>query len=184
MLPFALCLCRDDTAAVRTAAAAQMGHLVQTLWGDSQADKEAASCQDSSIPANDRKGTPTEHEQQKSGVSTSQPQGQMTQLQSQIVHQLRALSEDDSFQMRQQYIEICHHLATVSDAFPVTVFQTHFLPSMLQLSSDQVSNVRLALARILSQLKHSAGGQSPQVAGALEELSHDTDKDVASQALK
>lgn len=173
MLPVALDLSRDSTAAVRVAVAGQMGILVQALWYSCSTQQNAVCDGPSTTLALPETLTPSEELRQHSEQSN-----QMTAAQLQMMHELHSLARDESFQMRQQFVEICYHLATVSDHFAVSVFRTHFLPSMLELANDSVSNVRLTLARVLNKLKSQ--DCSEQLSFTLKRLSHDTDIDVSN----
>ena len=175
VLPVALDLSRDSTAAVRMAVAAQMGTLVQSLWYSCCSTQQDAVCNAPSTTSGlPETLIPSEQTQQPS----SEQSNQMTSAQSQVVHELQSLAQDTSFQIRQQFVEICYYLAIVSDHFAVSVFRTHFLPSMVRLACDSVSNVRLTLARVLSRLRSQHC--SEQLSSTLETLSHDANMDVSN----
>lgn len=176
VLPVALSLSHDSTAAVRASVAGQMGIVVQALWfscGPSQLD---------ATPNNLDNETPQDvsSPQEQTRLQSTKQSDQMTKMQSEVVLALHGLAQDESFQTRQQFIEICYHLACVSDHFAASVFRTHLLPLMLQLANDPVSNVRLTLARLLTQLSGETCSQQLQLTSTLDALRHDSDQDVVS----
>lgn len=173
VLPVVLSLSHDSTAAVRAAVASQMGIVVKVLWQNVDKPQEGITSDNACHSL--------------LGVEVTNPPAAMpqqadepTQRQLQVVLALQGLAQNDSSQMRQQYIHICYYVASVSDGLAATVFQTYFLPAMLQLASDTISNVRLLLARVLTRLKHEHYLHFQQLAPTMDILSRDTEQDVAS----
>ncbi|KAL3137768.1 hypothetical protein ABBQ38_005030 [Trebouxia sp. C0009 RCD-2024] len=174
ILSVAMMLCQDDTAAVRSAVARQMGHVVCNLWSYHQT----------------RQGTITPEKQvdQTTGnvnqlaedlSSMSMTEGADNPMQ-QIIHAVQSLAAQDAFQLRQQYVKVCYYVAIACRSFePCTnLFQQYFLQTLLQLAHDKVANVRLGLAQALSKLTELA--QLPEVIGVTDMLERDSDLDVAS----
>lgn len=219
ILSVAMMLCQDPTAAVRSAVAKQMGHVVCKLWIYGQAQQHTDTGQSGNAKDHGRsslqeqKHIHTAQTEQASDFSTLNPQmyqhadtgktdsednqGQSDELanemsilsinedgvnimQQEIVHSLRSLASQDAYQLRQQYVEVCHHIAIACklSAGKQNVFQQYFMQPMLELAQDKVDNVRLAVARALNNLTELA--QLPEVIGVLDMLERDTDPDVAS----
>lgn len=182
ILPIAMMLCQDPTAAVRSAVAKQMGRVVCALWPFQQAKQGSSITQAADANQED------ESSQLANGVrdiSLHQAEDlhQRTQdsdMQKEIVRCVHSLVSQDAYQLRQQFVEVCYHVAKACCELQMTVFRTHFMPAMLILSQDHIANVRLALARVLSLLRSSELADLPEVLGTLDVLARDKDPDVVN----
>ena len=186
ILPVAMLLCKDLTAAVRSAVAKQMGLVVFQLW-TSQDNKQTSSSLPSNTTLRQDQATSlasdisnllvheqSRHEQQNGSTDM------LTDVQSELVRAVQTLASEHEHQIRQQYIEVCFHIANAVNDLPSDVFQSNFLQPMLSLVHDKVANVRLALARALATLSKDILADLPEVTGALACLARDGDLDVAA----
>lgn len=101
-----------------------------------------------------------------------------------LVFQLSLMAQSTKSYERQGYIRIAFFVAHF---LPASFFASQFLLQILTLQNDVVSNVRLALARLLSQTAHPGYfeahvTESSLVQGALATLRLDADPDVAYYA--
>lgn len=170
ILSVAMMLCQDPTAAVRSAVARQMGHAVCNLWSYHQQSQHATTVNQ----IDDR-----DDELASEFDSMSMTEGPDNPMQ-QIVHSIQSLATKDAYQFRQQYVKVSYHIAIAckSCESQTNLFQQHFLQTLLELSHDKVANVRLAVARALTNLTELA--QLPEVIGVLDMLERDSDLDVAT----
>ena len=175
ILPVAMMLCQDPTAAVRSAVAKQMGQVVCKLWLFTQHQQQADRAHGNSIDVSN--GSDEMVHQMSSMSVTETPENPMQQ---EIVRSLHSLASSDAYQMRQQYVEVSYHIAAACESVEVqkTLFRQHFMQTMLELAHDRIANVRLAVARAVSNLTELA--QLPEVLGVLDMLERDDDLDVAS----
>jgi len=182
ILPIAMMLCQDPTAAVRSAVAKQMGRVVCALWPYQQAKQGSSATQAADVHKED------ESSQLANGVGDmslhqTEELHQHTQdsdMRKEIVRCVHSLASQNAYQLRQQFVEVCYHLAKACCELQMTVFRTHFMPAMLILSQDHIANVRLALARALSLLRSSELADLPEVLGTLDVLARDKDSDVVN----
>ena len=170
-------LCQDPTAAVRSAVAKQMGLVVCKLWMYQPSKQQLATAQAEHAESLDK----SDDEELASGLgrlSIADDANQLNPMQHEIIQSLQSLAMQAVCQLRQQYVEVCYHVATAchSSASHAGLFQQHFMPKMLKLAQDQVANVRLAVARELSSLPELQ--ETPEVISVLDMLKHDTDLDV------
>lgn len=186
ILPIAILLCKDPTAAVRSAVAKQMGLVVFQLWSG-QNDKQSASSTSSDTTLAQDQATELANDISNLSVQNqSRPEQQngstdvLTDVQSDLVRAVQTLAAENEHQTRQQYIEVCFHVANAVNDVPSDVFQSNFLQPMLSLVHDKVANVRLALARALASLSKDVLAELPEVTGALDCLARDEDVDVAA----
>ncbi|CAG8517817.1 10969_t:CDS:10 [Paraglomus occultum] len=68
----------------------------------------------------------------------------------QVRERVKQFATEYRFRERVSYVQICS--ALMSNGFPNSEFETHFLPILETLVSDQVVNVRIAVARLVSDL--------------------------------
>ena len=163
-------LCQDATAAVRSAVAKQMGHVVCNLWSYYQQNQHATT-------VNQTDGDDDELANDFDSLHvTDSPGNPMLQ----VVHSIQSLATKDAYQLRQQYAKISYHVAIACKSFEShrSLFQQYFLHSLLELSHDKVANVRLAVARALADLTELA--KLPEVIGVMDMLERDSDLDVAN----
>ena len=162
-------LCQDPTAAVRSAVAKQMGRVVCSLWSYFQQSQHATTVNQIDDHADELA------DELDSMSVTESPDNPMHQ----IVHSIQSLATNDAYQLRQQYVKISYHVAIAckSCQSQSSLFQRYFLQTLLKLSHDKVANVRLAVARALTNLTELA--QLPEVIGVLDMLERDSDLDVA-----
>lgn len=168
-------LCQDPTAAVRSAVAKQMGQVVCKLWQYQQMQQHMDTPHDASV---DLDAASDDLAKEMNNMSVTQ--GAANDMQQELVTSLQSLATQDAYQIRQQYVEVCYHVAIACRTSDVQtdLFQKHLLQTMLGLAQDKVANVRLAVARALSNLTELA--QLPEVIGVLDMLKRDSDADVAS----
>ena len=172
-------LCQDPTAAVRSALAKQMGHVVCALWSFQQTKQDSSPRQ---VADSDTEDTSEQLAISIGEMSIQQTednqQHQKTDMQAEVVRLVHTLATQDAFQLRQQFVEVCYHIACCE--VQTSIFRTYFMSAMLSLAQDQVANVRLALARALNLLHTSKLADVPEVLSTLDMLAHDEDSDVAS----
>lgn len=173
ILSVAMMLCQDDTAAVRSAVARQMGHVVCNLWSY-HLTRQGTITPEKQV--NQTKGNVNQLAEDLSSMSMTEGADNPMQ---QIVHAVQSLAAQDAFQLRQQYVKVCYYVAIASRSFePCTnLFQQYFLQTLLQLAHDKVANVRLGVSQALSKLTELA--QLPEVIGVTDMLERDSDLDVA-----
>lgn len=163
-------LCQDPTAAVRSAAAKQMGHVVCSLWSYHQQTQHAST-------VNQIDDLDDELASELDSMSVTEgPDNSMHE----IVHSIQSLATKDAYQLRQQYVRISYYVAIACKCCEsqISLFKQYFLQTLLQLSHDKVPNVRLAVARALTNMTELA--QLPEVIGVLDMLERDSDLDVAN----
>ena len=172
----AMMLCQDPTAAVRSAVARQMGHVVCNLWSYHHTTPHITTA---GQQVNQTDGNVKELAEDLSSMTMTVAEGADNPMQ-RLVQAIQSLAAHDAFQLRQQYVEVCYYVAIACRSFePCTdLFQQHFLQTLLQLAHDKVANVRLGVARALSKLTELA--QLPEVIGVADMLERDSDPDVAS----
>lgn len=162
-------LCQDPTAAVRSAVARQMGHVVCNLWSYHQQKQHAATAK--------HRDSGDELANDLDSMSlTDSPDDPMQH----IVQSIKSLATMDAYQLRQQYVKVSYHVAIAcrSSDLQTNLFQQHFLQTLLELAHDKVANVRLAVAQALTNLIELA--QLPEVIGVLDMLERDSDLDVVN----
>lgn len=166
-------LCQDPTAAVRSAAAKQMGHVVCKLWSCHQQSQHATTV--NQIDDHD--------DELASELDSMSVTGRPDNPVHQIVHSIQSLATKDAYQLRQQYVRISYYVAIAckSCELQTSLFQQYFLQTLLELSHDKVANVRLAVARALTIMTELA--QLPEVIGVLDMLERDGDLDVANSII-
>lgn len=174
ILSVAMMLCQDPTAAVRSAVARQMGHVVCNLRSYQQARQHMTTAEKQV----DQTGGDV-NELANDMSSMSMTEGADTAMQ-QVVQSIQSLAAQDAFQLRQQFVKVCYHVAVACRSYEsqTNLFQQHFLQTLLQLAHDKIANVRLAVARALIELTELA--QLPEVIGVVDMLERDSDLDVAS----
>ena len=175
ILSVAMMLCQDPTAAVRSAVAKQMGQVVCKLWQYQQVQQQADTAHGASVHVHD---APDNLVKEMNSISLTQDEA--NDMQQEIVTSLQSLGSQDAYQIRQQYVEVCYHVAIAcrTSDIQIDLFQRYLMQTMLELAQDKVANVRLAVARALSNLTELA--QLPEVIGVLDMLKRDSDADVAS----
>lgn len=157
-----------------------MGHVVCALWSFQQT-KQGNSPRQAA-------GSNTEDTSEQLAISIGEMSIQQTEddqqhhhetdMQADVVRLVHTLASQDAFQLRQQFVEVCYHIACCE--VQTSIFRTYFMSAMLSLAQDQVANVRLALARALNLLHTSKLADAPEVLSTLDVLAHDEDSDVAS----
>ncbi len=180
ILPIAMMLCQDPTAAVRSAVAKQMGRVVCELWSKPGSSKQSREDADLHVSPDQL----ANHISDMSVEQTEDPsqRNEDSDMQTEIVHLIQSLASQDAYQLRQQFVEVCYHIAEVCCEVHMntSTFQSHFMPTMLKMAQDQVANVRLTLARALNQLSTGVLTGLPEVLGTLDSLARDADPDVAN----
>eukprot|EP00285_Hemiselmis_virescens_P015271 CAMPEP_0173385842 /NCGR_PEP_ID=MMETSP1356-20130122/8439_1 /TAXON_ID=77927 ORGANISM="Hemiselmis virescens, Strain PCC157" /NCGR_SAMPLE_ID=MMETSP1356 /ASSEMBLY_ACC=CAM_ASM_000847 /LENGTH=611 /DNA_ID=CAMNT_0014341827 /DNA_START=74 /DNA_END=1906 /DNA_ORIENTATION=- len=93
--------------------------------------------------------------------------------------ELSEFATDDCFQARLTYAFMCDHLVRLEDYFDAESFEKDFLPQLVKLSTDKVTNIRRLVGNCIVLLRERKGftGQS-DVKLCVEQLSKDTDIDV------
>lgn len=170
ILSVGMMLCQDPTAAVRSAVARQMGHVVCNLWSYYQQKQHAATAKQRDDPGNELANDLD------SMSLTESPDDPMQH----IVQSIKSLATMDAYQLRQQYVKVSYHVALAcrSGELQMNLFEQHFLRTLLELAHDKVANVRLAVAQALTILIELA--QLPEVIGVLDMLESDSDLDVVN----
>uniref|UniRef100_A0A6T8M3R4 Condensin complex subunit 1 C-terminal domain-containing protein n=1 Tax=Hemiselmis andersenii TaxID=464988 RepID=A0A6T8M3R4_HEMAN len=97
-----------------------------------------------------------------------------------FVSELSEFASDDCFQVRLTYAFMCNHLVKLEESlFDGEVFEKDFLPQLVQLSSDKVTNIRRLVANCVTLLREKKGfGSQPDVKECVEVLQNDKDIDV------
>ncbi|KJE96097.1 serine/threonine-protein phosphatase 4 regulatory subunit 1 [Capsaspora owczarzaki ATCC 30864] len=118
--------------------------------------------------------------------ATSSTTGSIAALASDLSnHVIEQFACGPSFVSRMNYVQICQHFVEV---VAPEAFTTRFLPSLLSLANDRVANVRLSLARLITQTLlvrdyFVALSTSDAVfQSTLQQLRTDRDRDVAYYA--
>jgi len=152
IVPALLDLCRDPVAAVRKAAASQVGPVLARVGGFKRSGGALAPA-----TAGSGGGDPTA-----------------------VAEASKALRDFafGSYCSKQMFAEVCLRMM---DHVPRDLFLFEFAPMLLALAEDEVPNVRAALAGLLHSRQESLG-QLPGGAHALTELGNDPDFDVAFSA--
>lgn len=96
-----------------------------------------------------------------------------------FLDKLTEFGQDNYFISRQIFVHAC---ASASQTVPPATLKEKLLPSLIRLADDKVPNVRLLVARTLSQLSRSPEFQTEEVTKALEKLKLDRDRDVVNEA--
>ncbi|KAH9504961.1 Serine/threonine-protein phosphatase 4 regulatory subunit 1 [Bulinus truncatus] len=97
---------------------------------------------------------------------------------------IEKFATDERWLSRQTFAQLCYTILE-DDSLPPDVFSRNFLPSLLALSVDPVPNVRLSLAKVMSQrilpLEYFTSQQNPyheDLVHTQQSLQTDVDKDV------
>eukprot|EP01102_Stenamoeba_stenopodia_P000620 TRINITY_DN10595_c0_g1_i1.p1 TRINITY_DN10595_c0_g1~~TRINITY_DN10595_c0_g1_i1.p1 ORF type:complete len:617 (-),score=101.96 TRINITY_DN10595_c0_g1_i1:158-2008(-) len=98
-----------------------------------------------------------------------------------LVKLLQAIAKKRSCIDRQVYALVCESLA---DSIDSACYKSKFLDTFVEFSRDKIPNVRLIVARALSQklITHAEFGQLQKIKEALELLKKDKDRDVSYNA--
>ncbi|CAG8553307.1 13790_t:CDS:10, partial [Ambispora leptoticha] len=100
-----------------------------------------------------------------------------------LINQVKQFSTDAGFRGRVVYIQMVNALIS-KNTISKTEFETHFLPALVSLASDRVSNVRIALARLVGEIcRLEQGYVNPstrpiEVNELIKLLARDSDVDV------
>eukprot|EP00283_Hemiselmis_rufescens_P004699 CAMPEP_0173423222 /NCGR_PEP_ID=MMETSP1357-20121228/3615_1 /TAXON_ID=77926 /ORGANISM="Hemiselmis rufescens, Strain PCC563" /LENGTH=643 /DNA_ID=CAMNT_0014386315 /DNA_START=23 /DNA_END=1954 /DNA_ORIENTATION=+ len=97
-----------------------------------------------------------------------------------FMSELSEFATDDCFQARLTYAFMCDHLVGLEDGmFDAEGFQRDFLPQLVKLSSDKVTNIRRLVGNCIVLLREKKGfGSQADVKECVELLQKDTDIDV------
>jgi hypothetical protein len=102
-----------------------------------------------------------------------------TEAYTQCMQQYRELSSSNTFLQRQLFVRMCEGMVSCHASVPG--LWAELLPNLLRLARDPISNVRLALAKLLRRSlweKEAFTALQPQVIQILAILSKDEDKDI------
>ncbi|CAG8527900.1 8720_t:CDS:10 [Ambispora gerdemannii] len=100
-----------------------------------------------------------------------------------LINQVKQFATDAGFRGRVVYVQIVNALISKNTISKIE-FETHFLPALVSLASDRVSNVRIVLARLVSDICRSERGYANPSTRPIEAneliklLAQDSDVDV------
>ncbi|KAI1285368.1 Serine/threonine-protein phosphatase 4 regulatory subunit 1 [Halotydeus destructor] len=102
------------------------------------------------------------------------------QMTSELRIEVNSFMSSPKWIFRQAFVLLCEQLL-IDQSLPVELFSKNFLDTLLEMSSDKVPNVRLALARCLGRTLLTSGvyeSNQGQVEATVEKLNIDRDQDV------
>jgi len=152
LFPLAMTLVQDPVAHVRLVTFKGVAKMIIVLQGHAVSDTDAGEM--------DLDDGLTRGEGITSGGGTGTPRiltapsrlQQGEQYVSAVARAVNALTFGDTFQQRQLWVELSHHLLR---DLPQELFETFFVEGLVRLTSDPVLNVRVAVAMVF-------GGWAPQ----------------------